>query len=225
MFEQLKNLFSLEKPDSSGAPVVNAVSQWAVTQGLSYSGSADGRRFVLSGVTDERTLRLELGAPTRDFIHGAELLARADLKTNADAAVFILSRPLKEALEARAYGIYTDTLHTRADPSLLEEMRWVALYKEMRWDGLPKLFWSRYSVMAGELEHAQDWIRPELAELLLLWPEADFSRPFIMMLLRGKAYLRMQHSPADMPALRHATEVFRIACKSAVARFSTDIPF
>lgn len=225
MFERLRNVFASEKLDSHGAPDVNAVSQWAGSQGLSYSGSADGHRFTLSGVVGHRPLRLEQGEPTRDFIHGGELLARSELKINEDVAVFIISRPLKDALEARAYGIYTDTLQTRADPSLLEEMRWVALYREMHWDGLPKLFWTRYSVMADQPEHAQDWIRPELAELLLSWPAADPSQPFILMLLRGKAYLRMQHSPDDLPALAHASEVFRDACESAVARFSTDISF
>ena len=225
MFEQLKTLFASEKPVLAGASVINEVSRWADAQGLSYSGSGDGSRFILSGVTAGRPLRIELGVPTRDFIHGAELLARAELKINGDAAVFILSRQLKEALEARAYRIYTDTLHTRVDPTLLEEMRWLALYSEMRWDGLPKLFWDRYCVMADQLEHAQDWLRPELAELLVSRPQADPSRPFIMMLLRGKAYLRMQHTRGDMPALAHAANVFRNACESAVARFSTDIPF
>lgn len=223
MFEQLKNLFNSERSESRNAPAVSAVSQWAETQGLSYSGSANGRRFVLSGTTGQRPLRLELGAPTRDFIHGEELLGRAELKINVDTAVFILSRSLKEALEARAYGVYTDTLHTRDEPSLLEEMRWFALYRGMRWDGLPKLFWDRYSVIADQPEHAQDWVRPELADLLMSWPVADSSRPFIMMLLRGKAYLRMQHSADDLPTLAHATEAFRKACESAVAKFSTDI--
>lgn len=223
MFERLKKVFASEIPDAQSAPVVNTVSEWAGAQGLSYSGSADGHRFVLSGNIDNRPLKLELGASTRDFIHGAELLARAELKVNDDAAVFIINRPLKEALDARAYGMYTDTLQTRVDPSLPEEMRWMALYREVGWDGLPNLFWSRYSVMAGQREQAQDWIRPELAALLVSWPAPDPSRPFIMMLLRGKAYLRMQHTPGDMPTLVHATEVFRKACESALASFSTDI--
>lgn len=223
MFERLKKVFASEKPDTPSAPPVNAVSQWAGTQDLSYSGSADGHRFTLSGLVGQRPLRLELGAPTRDFIRGAELRARAELQVNEDAAVFIINRPLKEALEARAYGMYTDTLQTRAAPSLPEEMRWIALYPEVRWDGLPRLFWSRYSVMADQPEHAQDWIGQELAALLLSRPAADPSQPLLMMLLRGKAYLRMQHSPDDMPGLVHASEVFRKGCELALARFATDI--
>lgn len=223
MFERLKKVFASEKPDVQAPPSVNTLSRWAGAQGLSYSRSADGHRFTLSGIVGKRPLKLELGAPTRDFIHGAELLARAELKVNDDVAVFIINRSLKEGLEARAYGMYTDTLQTRVDPSLPEEMRWMALYREVGWDGLPKLFWTRYSVMSGKREHAQDWIHPELAALLLSWPAAAPSLPFIMMLLRGKAYLRMQHAPDDMPTLTHATGVFRKGCESALASFSTDI--
>lgn len=223
MFDQLKNFLSPDRLRAEKSPAVNAVSLWAETQGLVYSGSSNGRRFVLSGTENERPWRVALGAPTRDFIHGAELLARAELKVNFDTAVFIFNRPLKEALEARAYGIYTDTLHTRGDASLLEEMRWIALYRGMRWDGLPKPFWADYAVIADDSEHAQDWVEPELADLLLSWPEANLPGPFVMMLLRGKAYLRMQHTPGNMPTLAHATKVFRKGCESAVARFSTDI--
>jgi hypothetical protein len=38
-----------------------------------------------------------------------------------------MNRPLKEALEKRACEKYTDTLQTTADPSLPEEMRWLAM--------------------------------------------------------------------------------------------------
>jgi hypothetical protein len=225
MFELLKKVFIPEKPDLQPAPIVNAVSEWAATQGLAYSGSADGQRFTLTGVVGSRPLKLELGGSTRDFIQGDELLARAELKVNEDAAIFIINRPLKNALDARAYGIYTDTLQTRADPSLPEEMRWMALYGEVGWDSLPKVFWSRYSVMADQREQAIDWIGPELAAMLVSRPApgAEPALPFIMMLLRGKAYLRMQYTPCDLPTLMHATAVFRKACESALASFSTDI--
>lgn len=225
MFERLKKVFVPEKLDFQPAPIVNAVSEWAATQGLSYSGSADGQRFTLNGVVGNRPLKLELGGSTRDFIHGDELLARAELKVNEDAAIFVINRPLKNALDARAYCIYTDTLQTRADPSLPEEMRWMALYGEVGWDSLPKVFWTRYSVLADRREQAMDWIGPKLAAMLVSWPApgAEPALPFIMMLLRGKAYLRMQYTSGDMATLAHATAVFCNACESALASFSTDI--
>jgi len=44
------------------------------------------------------------------------------------------------------------------------------------------------------------------------------------MLLRGKAYLRMQYTPANMPTLEHAAIIFTSACESALAGLTTDIP-
>ena len=78
-----------------------------------------------------------------------------------------MSRPLKEMLEKRAYGIYTDTVQTTAAPSLTEEMRWLALYPEVGWNGLPNAFWDRYAVLADRRNHAMDWVDLALAGLLL----------------------------------------------------------
>ena len=43
------------------------------------------------------------------------------------------------------------------------------------------------------------------------------------MVLRGKTYLRMQYTPADMPTLEHAALIFTTACESAIAGLSNDI--
>ena len=121
--------------------------------------------------------------------------------------------------------MYTDTLQTTADPSLPEEMRWLAMYPEVGWDGLPPAFWARYAVLADRREHALAWLDSSLADLLMSWPEPapNDQVPFMLMLLRGKAYLRMQYTPADMPTLEHATLVFTSACESAVSGLTTDI--
>ena len=79
--------------------------------------------FALTGTTSSRPWTLECGRSSRDYIRGDELRAKADLKVNDDAVVLIMNRPLKNALETRAYEIYTDMLQTTADPSLPEEMR------------------------------------------------------------------------------------------------------
>jgi hypothetical protein len=137
-----------------------------------------------------------------------------------------MNRPLKESLEKRAYAIYTDSLRTTADPSLPEEMRWLAMYDEVGWSSLLPEFWQRYTVLADQREHALAWIDNHLATLLLSWPEPgpDAQAPFILMLLRGKAYLRMQYTPADIATLQHAAVTYTSACAAALAGLSTDIP-
>jgi hypothetical protein len=44
-----------------------------------------------------------------------------------------------------------------------------------------------------------------------------------MLLLRGKAYLRMEYSPADLATLRHAALIFTSACESALGSLAGPI--
>ena len=225
MFDRLKKVFAQTDKTLETPQMADAVSQWAGTQGFAYTGQGDSSAFALIGNIGDKPWKLERGRSSRDYIRGEELRARAELKVNDDAAVLIMNRPLKEALEKRAYEMYTDTLQTTADPSLPEEMRWLAMYPEVGWDGLPPAFWARYAVLADRREQALAWLDSSLADLLMSWPEPapNDQIPFMLMLLRGKAYLRMQYTPADMPTLEHATLVFTSACESAVSGLTTDI--
>jgi hypothetical protein len=230
MFDRIKKAFSREAaPDpESVAPssqLGGALSEWAATQGFGFSTQAAGGTLQLEGRVSDKRWRMELGKPSRKFIQGEELRARAELGINEDVAVLLMNRPLKEALEKQAYAMYTDSLQTTADPNLPEEMRWLAMYSEVGWDSLPREFWSRYAVLADQRDHALAWIDPLLAQLLLRWPvpapAAD--TPFMLMLLRGKAYLRMEYTPADMPTLQHAAAIFTHACETAIGGLHTDI--
>ena len=225
MFERFKKVFT--QPDATPMqPVVpDAVSKWAGTKGFAFTGMGEGKGFVLAGTIGNKPWKLERGKSTRDYIRGEELRARGELGLNDDVSVLIMNRSLKEALEKRAYEMYTDTLQTTADPSLPEEMRWLAMYPEAGWDSLPPEFWARYSVLAEKPEQAQAWINTQLAELLMNWPEPAPNEqvPFMLMILRGKAYLRMQYTPADMPTLEHAAKIFIHACESGVSGLTADI--
>ena len=225
MFEYLKKVFGWSASSSDDHPSASAVSEWAGTQGFSYWDPGSGRGFTLTGEVSGRPWKLELGAPSRDYIIGEELRARAELGVNEDAAVLIINRPLKDSLEKRAYEQYTDTLQTRVDSKFSEEMGWLSMYPEIGWDELPSEFWTRYAVLADRRSHAVAWIDQNLAELLMSWPKPgpDEQVPFMLMLLRGKVYLRMQYSPACIATLQHAAISYTTACQSAVARLSTDI--
>ena len=203
----------------------DAVSMWASAQGFAYSSLGEGKGFSMTGQVGGRPWRLERGQPSREYIRGEELRARAELKVHDDVAVLIMNRALKEALEKQAYQRYTDTLQTIADPKLPEEMRWMAMYQEVGWDSLAPAFWERYSVLADQRAHALAWLDQNLAELLMAWPEPapDAQVPFVLMLLRGKSFLRMQYTPADMPTLEHAALIFTSACESAISGLAPDI--
>lgn len=225
MFDRIKKAFRRDPiPRREAAPSQHLahgpVSEWAASRGMTFS-SGLGSTVSMQGRVGGRPWRMELGRPTRDYIAGEELRARAELAVNDDVGAMIINRPLKEALERRAYSMITDTLQTTADPRLPEEMRWLAMYDEIGWEGPPDRFWGRYAVLADQRETALAWVDDHLIEQLIAWPDPapDPLVPFMVVLLRGKCYLRMQFQPADTVTLEHATTVFTGACESALGAF------
>lgn len=225
MFDRIKKAFS--KPATQDSPAREGpasraahgpVSEWASTQGFAFSVEGKGQGIALEGSVSGKPWRLQLGRPTRNYILGEEVRARAELGVHEDVAVLVMNRPLKEALEKKAYQLYTDQLQTSADPNLPEEMRWLAMFDEVGWEGLPSAFWTRFSVLTDHRDNALAWVDPALAQLMLDWPEPAPSPevPFMILLLRGKAYLRMEYSPADLATLQHAARIFTTCCESAL---------
>jgi hypothetical protein len=225
MFERIKKAFSRDAKERSGHPASQLahgpVSEWAASRGMSFSNVPLSRDVAMQGKVGGRPWRMELGKPSRDYITGDELRARAELGVNDEVAAMIINRPLKDALERRAYSMITDTLQTTASPNLPEEMRWLAMYDEIGWEGVSDVFWQRYAVLADKREHAMAWVDGALVDMMLNWPEPAPGPqvPFLVVLLRGKCYLRMQFIPPQTQTLEHAATVFTSACQSALASF------
>ena len=224
MFERIKKAFQREAKESRDSTLVSAhgpVSEWAASRGMTFSGGTLGNTMTMQGKVGGRTWRMELGRPTRDYIVGEELRARAELGVDDEVGAMVINRPLKESLERRAYSMITDTLQTTADPRLPEEMRWLAMYDEIGWEGVSDRFWARYAVLADQREHALAWVDDHLVRQLMAWPEPAPTAqvPFMIVLLRGKCYLRMRYQPAETPTLDHATTIFLGACESGLGAF------
>jgi hypothetical protein len=197
------------------------VSEWATATGMLVTPSSPGKALAMSGKVQGKPWRMEIGRPTRNYIHGEELRARAELGAQEDIAALVLNRPLKEALEKLAYSMITDTLQTTADPNLPEEMRWLAMFDEVGWDSAPEGFWDRYAVFADRREHALAWMEPAFMEALMDWPPGGPSRevPFIVALMRGKGYLRMEYVPPTADTVKHAARIFTAACEASLGAF------
>jgi hypothetical protein len=194
------------------------VSEWAATQGLVFSADQAGS-LALEGQIQARRWRLERGRPTRDYIAGEELRARAKLGLADEIGAMVMNRALSERLEQTAYERSTDHLRTAIDDNLPQEVRWLALFQERVWEELPVDFWNRYSVYSDNPGVAKGWIDARLADLMLQWPAPGPSEqvPFMLLLMNGNAYLRMEYRPADLPTLQHAALIFTSACESALA--------
>jgi hypothetical protein len=197
------------------------VSEWASVQGL--KASARGSGYSLEGKAHGKAWRLEQGKPSRDFIQGVELRARGEMGLREDVAVMVMTRSLKNELDKRAFSLYTDTLQTQIDPHLPEEMRWLSMYEEVGWEALGTVFLDQYAILADEQEHAEAFLTPDLAGQLLAWPSREPNVPRVLMVLRGKVYLRMQINDGDLATLDHATRVFTAACDAGVGAFAVDV--
>ena len=185
-------------------------------------GQGLGVGFVVQGMLHDKPWKLERAAASRNYISGEEIRGRADIAVDPQATIIIMNRPLKELLEKQAYALYTDTVETHAGPTLMEEMRWLAMYPEVGWERCPDSFWKRYAVMTNNRALAINWVTPGLTELLTSWPEpaTEANVPFILMVMRGKAHLRMQLTPTGSDTLDHISHVFTTAAQSALDVFS-----
>jgi hypothetical protein len=223
MFDRIKKAFAKEAKSEAPPSTLHAgpMSEWAATQGFGFSIDDTGQSVALEGKVGGRPWRLQLGRPSRNYIFGEEVRARAELGVDESAAILVMNRPLKEALEKRAYELYTNELQTSVDTTLPEEMRWLAMYDEVGWDSLASDFWTRLAVLTDNRESALAFLDPQLAELMLTWPAPGPSAevPFMVLLLNGKLYLRMEYTPADLATLQHASRIFTAACESALSAF------
>ncbi|MEJ7932221.1 hypothetical protein WG922_19765 [Ramlibacter sp. AN1015] len=174
--------------------------------------------FRMEGAVGGRPFVLQEGLPTRDYIHRRELLGRCDLalppRLADEVSVVLMNRHLKSTLEQSAYERYIDDERTLATTGLPEEMRWLSVYRELRWPQLPREFWRHWTVLADHAAHAASWVDAPLAAALMEWPRLAPDTPVVLLLLRGKVYLRVQYSPREPVLARHAGTVLQIACES-----------
>jgi hypothetical protein len=214
MFERLKNaLARLQWSPARSAPL----AQWAREHGLDFTPLLGGA-YTMWGRWRDEPVRVECTASSKPFIKGMELMARADLGLAAPGSVVLMNRPLKHLLEQRAtdlYSQYTDTLQTTAQ-TVPEEIRWLAMYRDAGWTGLDRRFWARYAVLTDAPDTARQWIDADGTgdglRRLMDWPSDTVSpdTPLILMLMRGKAYMRLQiDQTRDTAAAVHALDLFR----------------
>lgn len=223
LFKRLRNAFrfgSRHSPSLRG--VTNAeVARWAAVQQVAIVPQAKDGHFDLGGDLHGRPWRLECGPAARDYVQGLELRGRADMNADPDAAVMVLNRALLESLEGLAYEAITDTLQTTVNEDLPEEIRWLAMYEEVSWPGLPASFRQHFAVVAEHAETAQRWVQAPLVSQLLDIAEsegADHERalsPVLLMLVRGKVYLRMEHTRRTLAEVAYATHALLVAAQSA----------
>ena len=194
------------------------VLQWAHDQKLSFKRVRDdGGGFVIDGGMDSKPWRLEWGEPQRQYIDGHELRLRMELGLSHNLQMLLLSKPLAEMLERATFESFTESTQTVIDHDTPEEMRWLVMFPRATWQG-PKPVRQAFQVLGSTAAEATSWVEGPLAQQL----EVALNRflkdqpPFLLMVLRGRVYLRMQLAEPTAGTLAQAVGLFETAVLQAV---------
>ncbi|TFZ00280.1 hypothetical protein [Ramlibacter humi] len=141
------------------------------------------------------------------------------LAVDAAPAVILFDRKLKDRIEAQAYGMLTEPERTAVERSLPEEIRWLAVYPEVKWRSAPDMFWRRFAVLTARKEHAPAWIDDRFVDLLLGLPLGAAPTPLMLAVERGQCTLRTQLTPGDRWHLDTLDAILAHACDRAARTF------
>ena len=215
MLESFKRLFAgrSDDHDTDYADVV----EWAKRRGFGFKRARGESGFVVDGLLEGKAWRIEWGAPQRDYIAGHELRLRMELDLPSDAQMLLLSRPLLEALERKTFEDFTDSVQTQIGTKTPEEMRWLVMFPKIDLSTL-KTLRTRFGAVASAPEAGLAWLTGPLGNAL----EQAASRlladepPFVLMTLRGRAYLRMQLPAPKAIDIGTALALFETAVSQAI---------
>jgi hypothetical protein len=214
MLESIKRFFA-----GGAAPAADwsDVAQWAQQRGLGFKRAREGEGFVVDGAMDGMPWRMEWGPSQRTYIEARELRIRMELMLPSDMQMLVLSRPLMEALERQVFESFTEGAQTQIDTATPEEMRWLVMFPKVNLNSLPALR-SALGVVASAPATGLSWLEGPLAahleRALSQWLQS--SRPFVLMTLRGRTYLRMALVDPDVRDLEGALSLFETAVQQAM---------
>ena len=213
MLGSIKRLFSKQGIERD----LSAIADWAQRRGFGFKRVRGEDGFVIDGVLEGKTWRLEWGPPQRDYIFGHELRLRMELALPSDMQMLLLSRPLMDALERQTYELYTDNVQTQMGSSTPEEMRWLVMFPKLDLGNLKSLR-GRFGGVASVPASGLEWIEGPLANQL----EANLNGllngdpAFVLMTLRSRAYLRLQLVSPTPDAVSASIGLFETAVAQAL---------
>jgi hypothetical protein len=193
------------------------VADWAKSNKLSFKRESEGTGFVVDGGMESKPWRLEWGPPQRLYIEGHELRLRMELGLSQNLQMLLLSQPLLETLERQTFERFTESTQTVIDGATPEEMRWLAMFPKVPYKGSKEVR-MRFGLVGNVPAEAASWVEGALA-YQMEEAAARFLKdepPFVLMLLRGRAYLRMQLPEPEVRLISQAVALFETAVIQAL---------
>ncbi len=159
--------------------------------------------------------RIEWGPSQRSFMSNHELRVRIEAPHITEAQAMVLDRPLLARMDHEVYQQFTDSVQTRYDDQLPEEMRWLSIHARLGSQDLAGLR-ERYGAVGHEIPWAAAWLKGGLADALKrraarIPVDAASSEPLMVRVARGKLVLRQAAENPGVEALEILVDVAQAA--------------
>lgn len=159
--------------------------------------------------------RVEWGPSQRSFMSAHELRVRIEAPNIVEAQALVLDRPLLARMDHEVYQQFTDSVQTRYDDQLPEEMRWLAMHARLGTSELGPLR-ERYGALGHDAPWVSKWLSGEFAGALLrragkVPVDAASAEPLMVRLSFGKLVLRQAAENPTVEALETLLDVARAA--------------
>ena len=214
MLDSLKRLFAGSKAEDRD---LVEVADWAKRRGHGFKRARGDEGFVIDGLLEGKPWRIEWGPPQRAYIVGHELRLRMEIDLPSDAQMLVLSRPLMELLERQTFEEFTDNVQTQIGTKTPEEMRWLVMFPKVNLAPF-KVVRQHFGAVASQPDAGLAWIDGPLANMLERAAAGMLGTapPFVLMTLRGRAYMRMQLTTPDASTVASALALFETAVTQAL---------
>lgn len=201
---------------SANTAGLQSVRAWAQSRGLSFRETEEARGFCIEGRSGVQRWRMEYGRPERHYIERAELRLQADLQLPPALSLLLLSRPLIEELEVAAFKCFARTPESGIEPTLPEEMRWLALYPKVSLNGVHGMK-QRFGMVGSAPEAGHRWLLGPLGDRLVQLAGAGslMGQPLVLMVVRGRLCLRTAMDEPAAPGLDDTLNLFELAMHQA----------
>ena len=201
MFESLQRLWRRQPtPDPTDAATIDA---WALRRGEVVKHTRHGGGVVVEYLTADRVARIEWGPAQRTYMGQRELRIRVELGVPPALEMMVMSRSLAGRLESEAYQRLVHGQQTEADVQMPEEARWLAMFSRVALEPPYAAVMAPYVVLGSSSGYARRWVEGELAtrlaRALTHWLTAE--TPLVIMVTRGRLYLRTQADTIDEAVL------------------------
>jgi hypothetical protein len=198
-------------------PDFTEIAGWAAQRQFEFKRERDGQGFVIDGSVDGQPWRLEWGPSQRPYIEGQELRLRMELALPSDLLMLLMTRPLMESLEKRAFDEFTQRNQTQLGSATPEETRWLVLFPRISLASAPALR-GLIGGVSNVPHEGPAWLEGPLCRELEGAARALLRAgpPWLLMTLKGRAYLRMQLPGIDAEEIASMLRLFETACAQAI---------